>query len=97
MSHNPEKCKAVFEVLSQYLDFELPPEACAEVEDHLADCTPCVEFAESLRKTVDLCRKYQPATMPRPMTEAARADLQGAWQRMLEARRQGERRDAGRG
>ena len=28
MEHNPESCKEVFELLSQYLDLELPPEAC---------------------------------------------------------------------
>lgn len=87
MPHNPENCKAIFEVLSKYLDFELPPEACEEVEQHLAGCAPCVEFAESLRKTVELCRKYRPSAMPGPITDQARAELQAAWQKMLAARR----------
>ena len=49
-----EKCKEVFSLLSEYLNLELPPDACQEIEAHLAGCPPCIEFAESLRKTVDL-------------------------------------------
>lgn len=51
-----EKCKEVFSLLSEYLNLELPTDACQEIETHLAGCPPCIEFAESLRKTVELCR-----------------------------------------
>jgi anti-sigma factor RsiW len=73
-------------MLSEYLDFELPPEACAEIERHLAGCAPCIDFVESLRRTIALCRQYQPGEMPRPLTESARSGLEQAWRRMLEAR-----------
>ena len=59
MSKHDHNCDEVFALLSDYLNLELPPEACLEVEAHLAGCDPCVEFAESLRKTVDLCRQYR--------------------------------------
>jgi len=87
MEQNAESCKEVFELLSQYLDMELPPEACREIEGHLAGCPPCVEFAESLRRTVDLCHEYEPGVMPAPLSESARSELQRAWDRMLAARR----------
>jgi len=83
----PETCEEVFALLSDYLNLELPPEACAEIESHMAGCDPCVEFAESLRKTVELCRRYQPAEMPAPLTGQARAELEAAWQRVLAARK----------
>jgi predicted anti-sigma-YlaC factor YlaD len=82
-----DDCKEVFALLSDYLNFELPPEACAEIENHLAGCSPCVDFVESLRHTVEMCRRYQPAEMPGPLTEKARADLHAAWQKMLAARK----------
>ena len=82
-----EKCKEVFTLLSEYLNLELPPEVCREIESHLAGCAPCEEFAESLRKTVDICRHHLPTELPRPLAESARAELMAAWQRMLEARR----------
>lgn len=87
MPHGTEQCKQIFAALSEYLDLELPPEACREMEAHLAGCRPCVEFAESLRKTVALCHEYQPSTIPGPISQAARARLQEAWRRALAARR----------
>lgn len=87
MEHNPESCKEVFELLSQYLDLELPPEACREIESHLAGCPPCVEFAESLRRTVALCHEYEPGVMPGALSQSARGELQRAWEKMLAARR----------
>jgi len=83
--HN-ERCREVFALLSDYLNLELPPEACEEIEAHIAGCSPCVEFAESLRKTVDLCRQYQPAELPAPMGQEAKAQLLEAYTRMVAAR-----------
>ena len=82
-----ENCKEIFALLSDYLDFELPPEACREIENHLAGCSPCVEFAESLRKTVELCRRYRPSELPAPLGASARSELQQAYEKMLAARR----------
>jgi len=75
-------------MLSEYLDLELPPEACQHIEQHLAGCSPCVEFVESLRKTVALCRGYEPAAMPAPLSAEAREELEAAWRKMLAARRE---------
>ena len=80
--HN-EKCKEVFALLSDYLNLELPPETCQDIEAHIADCAPCIEFAESLRKTVDLCRRYQPTELPAPIGQEAKAQLLEAYRRML--------------
>ena len=86
MPHDPESCKEVFALLSGYLDLELPGDACKAIEEHLEGCAPCVEFVESLRKTVELCRNYQPSAMPAPLTAEARRKLEGAWKRMRERR-----------
>ncbi len=82
-----KNCKEVFALLSEYLNLELPPGACEEIESHLAGCPPCIEFAESLRKTVDLCRHYKPSELPAPAGKQAREQLLGAYQAMLAARR----------
>lgn len=86
MDKHPENCQEVLALLSDYLDFELPPEACDEIEHHLAECSPCEEFAESLRKTVALCRTFEPRTMPGPLSAEARAELEEAWKKMLSSR-----------
>ena len=81
-----EKCKGVFSLLSEYLNLELPSDACEEIETHLAGCPPCIEFAESLRKTVALCRSYAPTELPAPIGEQARQQLMDAYRKMLTAR-----------
>ena len=86
MGHQPEDCKQVFALLSEYLNLELPPEACRDIEHHLEGCPPCVEFVESLRKTIDLCRSYAPAEIPPPLGAKARADLEQAYQKMRASR-----------
>jgi hypothetical protein len=82
-----EKCKEVFSLLSEYLNLELPIEACQEIEAHLTGCPPCIEFAESLRKTVELCRSYRPTELPDPLGKSARQQLLDAYRRMLDARK----------
>ena len=59
------QCKEIFALLSDYLNLELPAEACQEIETHLSGCAPCVEFVESLRKTIELCRRYRRPNCPR--------------------------------
>jgi len=78
-----EKCKEVFALLSDYLNLELPPQACQDIEAHIADCAPCIEFAASLRKAVELCRRYQPTQLPAPLGREAKAQLLEAYRRML--------------
>lgn len=86
-SHNEtEKCKEVFALLSDYLDLELPPDVCEQINNHLAGCPPCIEFAESLRATIELCRQYRPAELPGPIGKEARDQLLMAYQRMRSAR-----------
>lgn len=77
-----EKCREVLSLLSEYLDLELPPEACREMENHLSGCAPCIEFAESIRKTVELCRAYRPGEMPGPLGAKARGELLDAYRKM---------------
>ena len=86
MPHDPERCKEIFAILSEYLDLELPEDACAAIEEHMAGCPPCIEFAESLRKTVNLCRAYEPETLPQPLSDRARQELESAWRKMVAAR-----------
>ncbi|HWE49949.1 MAG TPA: zf-HC2 domain-containing protein [Bryobacteraceae bacterium] len=81
-----DNCKEVFALLSEYLNLELPPDACNEVEAHLAGCPPCIEFVESLRKTVELCHRYQPAEVPEPLGASAREQLLEAYKKMLATR-----------
>jgi len=91
MSHDHSadagSCKEVFARLSAYIDGELTPEDRRELEEHLCGCAPCVAFLDSLRRTVDLCRRFEPETAPGPMTAQAREQLLAACRKMLASRR----------
>ena len=81
------ECKEIFALLSEYLDLELPPDACRAIEEHIKDCPPCIEFAESLKKTIALCREHSPGEVPSPLSQESRSELEAAYRKMLEARK----------
>ena len=41
---------------------------------------------KSLRDTIALCHAYAPSTLPAPLSERARRELESAWRRMLATR-----------
>jgi RNA polymerase sigma-70 factor (ECF subfamily) len=84
--HN-ENCKQTFALLSEYLDAELPARTCEEIEAHLAGCPPCIEFLESLRRSIRLCHGFQTPEAPPPISEGEKQELQTAYQKMLEGRK----------
>jgi len=81
------ECKDIFELLSQYLDEELPNDVCHEIDSHIQGCPPCVEFVESLKKSIGLTRSYRSQDGPAPLPDSARSELLAAYRKMLTARR----------
>lgn len=90
MSHKHSgDCREIFARLSEYLDAELDPATCGEIEEHLKDCEPCIEFLKSLKRTVGLCGSCAPPEKPMPLTAAQKDKLLAAYQRSLAVRKQG--------
>jgi predicted anti-sigma-YlaC factor YlaD len=81
-AHGGPECKALFAKLSEYLDGEIDAVDCAHVDAHLADCPPCRDFLESLRRTVRLVQSDPDGALPE---EARRAVLE-SWQRVRRTR-----------
>ena len=57
-------CRELFERLSEYVDGELSHEICEEIRKHMEGCDPCVAFANTLKKTADLCHRLPSQPMP---------------------------------
>lgn len=57
-------CKQIFAMLSEYLDGELPVKNCAQLERHLKGCRPCIAYLDSLKTTVEACRRYKAPRAP---------------------------------
>jgi len=62
-------CREAIDVLADYLDGTMPPEAAAELERHLADCAPCRAYLATYRKTRELGAAAGRVEMPEEMQE----------------------------
>ena len=51
-------CSQVLDVLSDYLDDDLPPDARRQVEEHLRGCEGCARFGGEFRATVRALRAH---------------------------------------
>ena len=52
--HAHQNCQALLGSLSEYIDGELPPELCKEIEKHLEGCDNCRVVLNTTRRTIDL-------------------------------------------
>lgn len=57
MNHSANvDCRKLLGSLSEYIDGELRPELCRELEKHLAECENCRIVLNTTRRTIDLVR-----------------------------------------
>jgi anti-sigma factor RsiW len=80
-----KECQDIFARLSEYLDQELPGDVCRQFEAHIGSCSPCVEFVESLKKSIALSRRFELGQQPRPLQEDEREQLTEAYQRLRQS------------
>jgi len=53
-------------MLSEYLDAELAVKKCDELDRHLSGCRPCLAYLETLKNSIETCRRYKVQTIPPP-------------------------------
>ena len=69
------ECRHIEELLSDYLDRNLPLDTCERIDAHLRTCAACGEIAQSLRDTVQLCRDYRAGSRPGPLPPAKHNEM----------------------
>ena len=52
--HIHKDCDKLLGSLSSYIDGDLPPELCDELERHLAGCNDCRVVLNTTKRTIDL-------------------------------------------
>jgi anti-sigma factor (TIGR02949 family) len=52
--HMHKNCDELLGSLSAYIDGDLPPELCEELEKHLAGCNDCRVVLNTTKRTIDL-------------------------------------------
>ncbi|MEW5981904.1 MAG: zf-HC2 domain-containing protein [Acidobacteriota bacterium] len=70
-----DRCRALLEQLSKYVDGELGPDERRKMARHLRRCPGCQNMADSLKKTVETCKKAGRARLPDDVRRRARARI----------------------
>lgn len=53
--HEHANCRETLQQLNAYIDGELDPQLCAQLEAHMESCTDCQIVYNTLEKTIQLC------------------------------------------
>ena len=64
--HQEDECSRVLTHLNDYIDHELSPELCQELEEHLANCENCRVVLDTLNQTLYFVNQLQttPVSLP---------------------------------
>jgi len=52
--HNSYDCQQYLSEISEYIDGELDPSLCKELEEHMAGCTNCKVVVNTIKRTIEL-------------------------------------------
>jgi len=79
-------CGQIVAMLSEYLDRELLPATCSEFDEHIKDCPECVQFLESLKRSMKICRQFGESQLLPAIDEGQMTRLRQAYANMLTKR-----------
>jgi predicted anti-sigma-YlaC factor YlaD len=75
-----KKCKDYVSELNDYLDGELAPELCQEIEKHVGKCENCRIMINSMKQTVELVCEGKPAQLPEELQARLNQALKKRWE-----------------
>jgi hypothetical protein len=75
-THDPQKCRWIFEKLSEYIDDELDQVTCENIERHAEDCIPCQVCLGTLKRTIEMCRHMESKPVPADFSRRLRELVQ---------------------
>ena len=70
-----DRCRALLEQVSRYLDGDLTPAERRAVAQHLRTCPCCQHMADSLKHTVEACHKAGARRLPADVRSRAKARI----------------------
>jgi predicted anti-sigma-YlaC factor YlaD len=77
-------CKEIEKLLSDFLDRELAVGQCLAVEEHLDSCPDCRQAADTLKKTIEICRKHRSEQRPGALPPDKEQELKEALRKSLD-------------
>ena len=75
------KCQELLKVLNEYVEGDIDPDVCHELEKHLAGCNPCKVVIDNIRKTISLYKNDQVYELPADFKQRLHTALQDKWKK----------------
>jgi anti-sigma factor RsiW len=76
-----KSCKDYVSELNDFIDGELDPELCREIEKHIGKCENCRIMVDTMRQTVELCREGARESLPPALEARLSGLLKAHWDR----------------
>lgn len=76
-----KSCHDYIQGLNEYLDGEVSPELCDEIEKHIGECENCRIMVDTLKQTVTLCREGKEEKLPVQLESKLKDILKEHWDR----------------
>jgi len=73
------KCEDLLKAISDYIDGEIDPSICEELENHLQYCDPCKIVVDTVRKTILLYKGTELYELPYEVKERLHKLLSEKW------------------
>jgi predicted anti-sigma-YlaC factor YlaD len=74
-----EKCHEYIQGLNDYLDGDVSPDLCKEIEKHIGECENCRIMVDTLKQTVTLCREGKEEKLPKELELKLNNILKKRW------------------
>ena len=75
MIHDPFDCQMLVELVTDWLEGELPEATRDELELHVATCAGCIAYVEQMRATQTALERLESIDVLEPMDADTRASL----------------------
>ena len=75
------KCEEMLALLNEYVDGEVDPALCEDLQRHLGDCRPCRVVVDNIRMTITLYREGQPIELPIRFRNRLHRAVRERWKR----------------
>jgi len=73
------KCDDLLLMLNDYVDGDIDPEVCDQLEKHLEGCDPCQVVVDNIRRTISLYRGEEIYEFPLELRERLCQSLRERW------------------
>ena len=74
-----KKCEEYIGGLADYIDGDVDPSLCEEIERHIGQCKNCRIMVDTMRQTVQLCREGKPEPLPEALEQRLNSLLKARW------------------